>query len=64
MEATNQARVHTWYPQWFGYPYPAWTSARDGIRRFLVPCTCVGLQAATTGEHEPVLYAPNGLEDL
>ena len=63
IETKNQARVHTWYPQWFGHPYPALTSARDGIDRFLVRCTCVGLQL--TREHDaPSLYAPYGLADL
>jgi len=64
IEAKNQARVHTWYPQWFGHPYPALTSARDGIDRFLVPCTCVGLQPLTGPGGGTRLYAPNGLEDL
>lgn len=64
IEAKNQARVHTWYPQWFGHPYPPLTSARDGIDRFLVPCTCVGLQPAAGPGGLPRLYAPNGLEDL
>ena len=62
VEAKNQARVHTWYPQWFGQPYPALASAQDGIDRFLVPCTCVALRAGT--QAQPELYAPNGLADL
>ena len=64
IEAKNQARVHTWYPQWFGHPYPALTSAQDGIDRFLVPCTCVGLQPPPESGGGTRLYAPNGLEDL
>jgi hypothetical protein len=62
VETKNQARVHTWYPQWFGLPYPALTSSRSGIDRFLVPCTCVGLQDAS-GQAQS-LYAPYGLDDL
>ncbi len=62
VEAKNQARVHTWYPQWFGHAYPALTCSRDGIDRFLVPCTCVGLQPQA--HDPPELYAPNGLADL
>lgn len=62
IEAKNQARVHTWYPQWFGQPYPALTGSRDGIDRFLVPCTCVGLQNASGSPD--ALYAPYGLHDL
>lgn len=63
VEAKNQARVHTWYQDWFGFPYPALSTSRGGIDRFLVPCTCVGLQSATTNG-PPMLYAPYGLEDL
>jgi len=63
IEAKNQARVHTWYPQWFGHPYPALTYSRVGIDRFLVPSTCVGLQT-TRDATDPLLYAPNGLADL
>jgi hypothetical protein len=54
IEASNQARVHLWYASYFGQPYDSLGSARDGIDRFLVPATCVGVRP---GE----LYAPNGL---
>ncbi|MEO8542773.1 MAG: nucleotidyltransferase family protein [Betaproteobacteria bacterium] len=62
LEAKNQARVHAWYPQWFGRPYAPLHSSRDGIERFLVPCTCVGLQPGADGT--PFLYAPYGLDAL
>ena len=64
IEAKNQARVHTWYAQWFGHPYPALTDTRDGIDRFLVPCTCVALQPQPGPGAGLRLYAPHGLEDL
>jgi hypothetical protein len=55
VEASNQARVHLWYESHFGHPYGhELRSAREGIERFLVPATCVGVRP---GE----LYAPNGL---
>ena len=57
VEVANQARVHLWYESHFGERYDALHSARDGIDRFLVPATCVGVRP---GE----LYAPNGLELL
>ena len=63
IEAKNQARVHSWYSEWFGFPYPALRHSRDGIDRFLVPCTSVGLQNGQPGE-PPSLYAPYGLADL
>ena len=44
VEVANQARVHRWYPAHFGYPYPTLASAEDGIARFLVRETCVGVR--------------------
>ncbi len=57
IEVANQARVHTWYESYFGHPYPALHSAREGIDRFLMPATCVGIRP-------DAVYAPNGLEIL
>ncbi|WP_426339822.1 nucleotidyltransferase family protein [Pseudoduganella sp. S-14] len=57
IEVANQARVHTWYESYFGHPYPALHSAREGIDRFLMPATCVGIRP-------DAIYAPNGLEIL
>lgn len=62
IEAKNQARVHTWYEDWFGHPYEALQSSRDGIARFLVPCTCVGVRPAAAGGIE--VCAPHGLDEL
>ncbi len=59
VEVRNQARVHLWYPQRFGSGYPQLGSARDGIDRYLVTCTCIGIELATGA-----LYAPNGLTEL
>lgn len=58
IEAKNQARVHTWYESWFGHAYPQLRSSKDGIDRFLVPATCVGIRPSAHG-HE--VYAPYGL---
>jgi len=57
IEAVNQARVHLWYEADFGKPYAPLGSSRDGIARFLVPCTCVGVRPAET-------CAPYGLAAL
>ncbi|HSV53627.1 MAG TPA: nucleotidyltransferase family protein [Burkholderiaceae bacterium] len=62
IEIKNQARVHTWYPAYFGYPYAPLASSRDGMDRFLVRCTCVGLQPSAS--EGLTLYAPNGVDDL
>jgi hypothetical protein len=58
VEAKNQARVHLWYRDHFGHDYPQLRSACEGIDRFLVPATCVGLRPEGEGWS---LYAPNGL---
>lgn len=58
IEVKNQARVHIWYEEHFGFPYPKLKNAKDGIDRFLIPSTCVGVRPMNDG-HE--LYAPNGL---
>ena len=63
VEVKNQARVHTWYPEHFGFNYPPLGSAQDGIERFLVPCTCVGLRLGARLDAS-ALYAPYGLSDL
>lgn len=57
VEVANQARVHLWYPSHFGYPYPALASAEDGISRFLVRETCVGVRPQQC-------HAPYGLSGL
>lgn len=59
IEVRNQARVHLWYGDHFGEAYPPLGSAREGIDRYLISCTCVGIEVATGR-----LYAPNGLDDL
>ena len=54
IEVANQARVHHWYPGHFGRPYPELASSEDGIKRFLVLETCVGVRPG-------VCHAPYGL---
>jgi hypothetical protein len=57
VEVANQARVHLWYPDHFGYPYPALASAEDGIGRFLVRETCIGVRPKEC-------HAPYGLSGV
>lgn len=59
IELKNQARVHLWYGQRFGRPYPQLQSTKDGVDRYLIAGTCIALDAVT-GE----LYAPFGLDDI
>ena len=60
IELKNQARVHLWYRERFGGDYPRLTSSKDGIDRFLIAGTCIGIRPAPGGYE---LYAPYGIED-
>jgi hypothetical protein len=46
VEVRNQARVHLWYPEKHGLPYPALQSSADGIDRFLTKNTQIGIRRA------------------
>ena len=61
IEARNQARVHLWYPEKHGLPYPALTCSADGIDRFLTKNTQVALRRRRDG-HD--VYAPDGFCDI
>lgn len=58
VELKNQARVHLWYSSRFGGQYPKLESTKEGIDRYLISGTCLGLDVET---HQ--IYAPNGLSD-
>ncbi len=61
IEARNQARVHLWYPEKHGLPYPALHCSADGIDRFLTKNTQVGIRRTRHGRE---VYAPNGFGDI
>ena len=61
VEARNQARVHLWYPDKHGLPYPALGSSTEGIDRFLTKNTRVGIRRTRDG-HD--VYAPDGFDDI
>jgi hypothetical protein len=61
VETRNQARVHLWYPEKHGVPYPPLTRVTDGIDRFLTANTMVGIRRAAGGYD---VYAPNGFDDI
>jgi uncharacterized protein len=61
IEVRNQARVHLWYPEKHGLPYPALHRASEGIDRFLTRNTQVGICRTQVG-HD--VYAPNGFDDI
>lgn len=61
VELRNQARVHLWYVEKFGAPYPPLMRSSDGIDRFLMPCAQVGICNEAGGYK---IYAPKGLDDV
>jgi hypothetical protein len=61
VEIRNQARVHLWYPDKHGVPYPPLMRATDGIDRFLTQNTQVGVRRTGDGYE---VYAPHGFDDI
>ncbi|HQS00698.1 MULTISPECIES: nucleotidyltransferase family protein [unclassified Polaromonas] len=61
LDVRNQARVHTWYPAYFGRPCLPLKNACEGVDRFLVGSTSVGLRREA-GYIQ--VYAPYGLDDM
>jgi hypothetical protein len=61
IEVRNQARVHLWYPQKHGLPYPVLHCATQGIDRFLTRNTQVGIRRTADG-HD--VHAPHGFDDI
>jgi len=61
VEARNQARVHLWYPEKHGLPYPELRCSTQGIDRFLTKNTQIGIRR-TQEAYE--VYAPNGFDDV
>jgi uncharacterized protein len=61
IEVRNQARVHLWYPEKHGLPYPALHRSTDGIDRFLTKNTQVGIRRTRPGYD---VYAPHGFDDI
>ena len=62
LELRNQARVHLWYEDHFGQPYPPLGSSREGIDRFACKTHAVGLQLQADDRLK--IYAPYGLGDI
>ncbi len=60
IEARNQARVHLWYGEKHGLPYPPLRSSTEGIDRFLTKNTRIGIRRTRDGFE---VYAPDGFDD-
>lgn len=63
VEVRNQARVHLWYEDHFGVPYPPLTCSADAVDRYAAHACRVAMRTpAAGGVHE--VYAPSGFCDL
>jgi hypothetical protein len=60
VEARNQARVHLWYTEKHGLPYPPLRCSTEGIDRFLTRNTGIGIRRTLDGYE---VYAPDGFDD-
>ncbi len=61
LDVRNQARVHLWYGQHFGYPIEAYRSAEQAISSWPTTATAVGVRRENM---QQAIYAPYGLDDL
>jgi hypothetical protein len=61
VEARNQARVHLWYGEKHGLPYPPLHCSTEGIDRFLTRNTRIGIRRTPDGYD---VYAPDGFDDV
>jgi uncharacterized protein len=62
VEIRNQARVHLWFEQRFGAPYPKLNSGKDGVSYFASTTHAVGVTLKADGSL--LLHAPFGLNDI
>lgn len=61
-EVTNQAAVHLWYPDYFGYEVEPLVSTEDAIATWPETATAVAVRLLPADQIQ--VYAPLGLEDL
>jgi uncharacterized protein len=61
LDVKNEARVHLWYEETFGYPIAPYRSSADAIASFPTTATAVGVRRV---RNKFECYAPFGLHDL
>lgn len=61
LDVKNEARVHLWYEEVFGYPIAPYRSTADAIASFPTTATALGVRWA---DDKFACCAPFGLEDL
>jgi hypothetical protein len=61
LDVKNEARVHLWYAEKFGFEIAPYLSVEAAIETFPTTATTIGVQPAESGLE---IYAPFGLDDL
>ena len=62
IDVKNQARVHLWYENHFGYKIEPYNSLEDAINTWPTTATSIGVRLDEDGRFS--VYAPYGLNDL
>ena len=62
VEVRNQARVHLWFKDRFGFDYAPLKSAAESLARYMCPCHAVAIEP--DGAETLTLHAPYGLDDV
>lgn len=62
IDVKNQARVHLWYKDHFGYSIEPYTSIESAINTWPTTATAIGVRIEKNNEFK--VYAPFGLNDM
>jgi uncharacterized protein len=62
VEVRNQARVHLWFKDRFGFAYAPIETAAESLTRYMCPCHAVAIEPDGAGGLN--LHAPYGLDDV
>jgi uncharacterized protein len=63
IEVRNQARVHLWFEDYFGIPYPPLKSPEEAIARYASATHAVGIRLMKEDDRMDI-FAPYCLEDI
>lgn len=61
IEIVNQAFVHTWFKEDFGYEIPPFISTEDSMQKWGSPVSAIGIRKEN-GKYK--IYAPFGVNDI
>lgn len=62
LDVKNEARVHLWYEEKFGFSIPAYTSTEEAISTW--PSTATSIGVFFNQENKLQIFAPYGMYDL